>query len=282
METPSHFFQDHTYWKWDYFLDEDTCKQMTSQVVDAYNKKKYYNTNPKWFDSIAQINTKHIEKQGYTKQYKAIYGEYVKDLTPLIYEYYVNPSVIQLLSSVTKCPMYPVPAYKTVDQAIQIYTEPGDGANWHHDRSIFGKGRCFTFLTVIHNSSDQRLTVWTDKYGIEEIKWSVGKAVLIEKFKTFHSVTPLTTGQRILLTLTYSEVPYKPTILRPIQYFQNKTKNFAYLGFDSFVTVDWIALIITIIISIVLIYILIMRIQILLKQSKKPSNKHNTNRNLHR
>lgn len=269
METPSQYFQDHTYWKWDSFLEEETCKEMTSQVVDVYNKNLTYNTNPKWYDSLAQMNTQHIEKQGYTKKYKAIYGEYVKDITPLIYEYYTNPNVIQILSSVTKCPMYPVPAYKTVDQAIQIYTEPGDGTNWHHDRSIFGEGRSFTFLTVIHNTSDQRLTVWTKKYGREEIRWSVGKAVLIEKFKTFHSVTPLTTGQRILLTLTYSEVPYKPTIFRPIQYFQNKTKNFAYLGFHSFVTLDWIIMFITIITFLTMICIFIMWINIILKQSKR-------------
>jgi len=251
------FFMDHTYFKWDKLLDDDICERMSQQVKKTYEQGTYYNETPSIYDSLVQKNTAHIEKQGYTRKYKAIYGEYVKLKTPLIYDYYTNEDIINMLSAVAGCKLYPVPAYKTVDQAVQIYNTPGDGTNWHHDRSIFNGGRAFTFLTVIHNTSDQKLTVWTEKYGIEKIEWSVGKAVLIEKFKTYHSVTPLTYGERFLLTLTYSEKPYSPSILRPVEYVLNKTKNYGYLGFDAFTLVDWILIVMTIILSISLFIFLV-------------------------
>jgi hypothetical protein len=269
---PREFFNEHTYYMWDTFLDEKTCKLMSEQVFEAYKKGIYYDENPSVFDNLVQNNTKHIEKQGYTRKYKAIYGEDVKYLTPLIYDYYMNENVIKVLSDVCGCTLYPVPAYKTVDQAVQIYNTPGDGTNWHHDRSIFNGGRAFTFLTVIHNTSDQQLTVWTEKYGIEKIPWSVGKAVFIEKFKTYHSVTPLGYGQRILLTLTYCEKPYTPSIFRPIEYALNKSKNFGYIGFNSFTILDW---------SIVLLIILliILCLYFLYKRSVKSSKKGRGSRN---
>lgn len=251
--TPSEFFNEHTYYMWPQLLDNESCARMTEQVQIAYNSNSYYDTKPSVVDSIAQNNTKHIQTQGYTKKYRAIYGEKVKELTPSIYEYYTNPQLIGLLSSVTKCPLYPVPAYKTVDQAIQIYNQKGDGTNWHHDRSIFNGGRVFTFLTVIHNTSDQMLTIWTEKYNVESLKWSVGMAVLIEKFKTYHSVTPLNIGDRILVTLTYAEKPYTPSILRPVVYLSNKSKNYGYLGFDCFTITDWVIMILVMSIVIAII-----------------------------
>lgn len=251
---PHTFFMDHTYYKWDKLLDDKTCAEMSNQVRQAYNDGLYYNENPTIYDSLVQKNTRHIEKQGYTRKYKAIYGEYVKEKTPLIYDYYMNPDLIRLLSSVAGCQLHPVPAYKTVDQAIQIYNTPGDGTNWHHDRSIFNGGRAFTFLTVIYNTSDQKLTVWTEKYGTEQIEWSVGKAVFIEKFKTYHSVTPLGYGERFLLTLTYSEKPYSPSIFRPIEYMMNKTKNYGYLGFDAFTVLDWVIIIVAFIVFVLIVY----------------------------
>lgn len=235
---PSLFFLDHTYFKWDKLLDDDTCRAMTRQVRDAYRSGRYFDEKPSTFDSIVQKNTLHLEKQGYTRKYRAIYGDDVKNSTPLVYGYYTSERVVRMLSEVAGCRLHPVPTHKTVDQAIQIYSEPGDGTNWHHDRSIFNGGRAFTFLTVIHNTSDQQLTVWTEKYGIEKIRWSVGKAVLIEKFKTYHSVTALGHGERILLTLTYSEKPYSPSLLRPVEYFMNKTKNYGYLGVHAFTAMD--------------------------------------------
>lgn len=156
--------------------------------------------------------------------------------------------------------MYPVPTYKTVDQSVQIYNEPGDGTNWHHDRSIFNGGRAFTFLFVIYNTSDQQLTVWTEQHGIEKIQWSVGKAVLIEKFKTYHSVTPLGHGERILVALTYSEIPYYPSIERPIEYVMNKAKNYGYLGLDAFDIIDYILLFIIFVIVCLSIYFAIQKL----------------------
>lgn len=141
-----------------------------------------------------------------------------------------------------------------MDQAVQYYRTPGDGTNWHHDRSIFNGGRAFTFLTVIHNTSDQELKVWTQKYGIETLPWKVGKAVIIEKFKTVHAVSTLHQGERILLTLTYVEKPYYPTILHPIEYFNNKAKNCGYIGMDAFTPIDYIIMFIMILIIITIIY----------------------------
>jgi hypothetical protein len=171
--------------------------------------------------------------------------------------YYKDPDVIRELSRVAGCPLYTVPSKKTVDQAVQIYNTPGDSANWHHDRSIFNGGRTFTFLTVVHNTSNQELTVWTKKYGIEKLRWSVGKSVLIEKFVTYHSVTPLEYGSRILLTLTYTEKPYSPTILHPVEYTLNKMKNYSYLGMGAFTAIDYIIVVSTLTIFVVLIYKLI-------------------------
>ena len=206
-------------------------------VWNAYHKA--YRENPTVIDSLVQKNTQHIGKQGYTRKYYAIYGDDVKNLT-LVYDYYTNPEVLRELSRVAGCQLYTVPSHKTVDLAVQIYKNQGDGTNWHHDRSIYNGGRCFTFLTVIHNTSDQKLTVWTDKYDKEVLPWTVGKAVLIEKFKTFHSVTPLQYGERILLTLTYSEKPYAPTLMHPREYLFNKAKNIAYLGADALTLQDYL------------------------------------------
>lgn len=257
--TPSEFFNEHTYYKWQQLVDNETCANMAEQVRKAYSTKLYYEERPGSFDFLAQRNTNHIEKQGYSRKYRAIYGENVKNMTPLIYEYYTNPQLIELLSNVVNCPLYTVPAYKTVDQAIQIYNQKGDGTNWHHDRCIFNGGRVFTFLTVIHNTSDQELTVWTEANGIEKLKWSVGMAVIIEKFKTFHSVTPLTFGERYLVTLTYCEKPYSPSILRPVEYIANKSKNFSYLGFDAFTLADWVIIITVIILIITAVYAIIVK-----------------------
>lgn len=262
---PHTFFIDHTYYKWDKLLDDQTCNAMAAQARNAYNNGNYYDEKPAIYDSLIQKNTKHIEKQGYTRKYKAIYGDDVKTLTPLIYEYYTNENVIKMLSDVAGCHLHPVPTHKTVDLAVQIYSEPGDGTNWHHDRSIFNGGRAFTFLTVIYNTSDQQLTVWTDKYGTEKIQWSVGKAVLIEKFKTYHSVTPLGKGERMLLTLTYSEKPYSPSMLRPIEYFLNKSKNYGYLGFDAFTWLDYVVFVLTVLVIVYCIWILLRK----RKQNKK-------------
>ena len=94
-------------------------------------------------------------------------------------------------------------------------------------------------MTVIQNTSNQELTVWTQNHGKESIKWEVGKAVLIEKFKTYHSVTPLDYGKRILLTMTYVKIPYYPTILIPKQYILNKMKNWGYMGIHCVTPLDY-------------------------------------------
>ncbi len=130
--------------------------------------------------------------------------------------------MIDHVSRVVGCRVHTVPSDRTVDQAVQIYTDRGDGASWHHDRSVFNGGRVFTVLIVPFNTSDQRLRVWTPNHGIEELRWRNGMLVVIEKFRTFHAVTPLQSGQRILLTFTYAELPYVPTMLRPIEYALNK------------------------------------------------------------
>ena len=271
------FFFDHTYFIWENLLDIETCQIMTNEVKNAYDQ--HYVEKPKLYDSLLQKNTNHIEKQGYSRKYKAIYGDDVKNLTPSIYEYYTNENVINMLSDVAGCQLHIVPTHKTVDQAVQIYNEKGDGTNWHHDRSIFNGGRAFTFLTVIHNTSDQQLTIWTEKHGIEKIQWSVGKAVLIEKFVTYHSVTPLHSGERILLTLTYCEKPYSPCMLRPVEYIMNKSKNFGYMGFDAFTVNDYIVGIIVVFIVLIVASVasvfIVLIVLIVKKRSIKHSNKYN-------
>jgi hypothetical protein len=247
------FFMSHTYYAWDNFVPKQLCEQMTKEVFASFDK--HYTELPSAFDSIVQKNTNHLEKQGYTRKYRAIYGDDVKALTS-IYSYYTDPNVIRQLSEVAGCSLHTVPTNKTVDLAVQIYMDKGDGTNWHHDRSIFNDGRSFTFLTVIHNTSDQKLTVWTQEYGKEVLPWAPGKAVLIEKFKTYHSVTPLEYGERILLTLTYAEKPYYPTMLHPTQYILNKTKNYGYLGIDAFTPADYIVMFIILVIFILVIYYL--------------------------
>jgi hypothetical protein len=246
------FFEDHTYCIVPNILTNDRCNKMMNEVVN-YNKK-YYVEKPIVFDKLVQLNTKNLETQGPTRKYKAIYADEIKDMLPEVYSYYLDPDVISKLSQIVGVQLYSVPAYKTVDISVQIYEHEGDGANWHHDRSIYNGGRSFTFLSVIQNTSNQELTVWTEKYGIEKIKWSPCKTVLIEKFKTFHSVTPLTKGTRILLTFTYSEIPFKLSLMHPISYCLNKIKNFGYIGFDAFDFLDYTLVIITIIIIILIIY----------------------------
>jgi len=226
------FFKSHTYYVFDNILSKSICSSMTSEVFQTYQSGNgIYNTNPKFYDNLIQSNTSHIDKQGYSRKY----------------------NLIEILSNVTGCKLHVVPTYKTVDQAIQIYNSVGDGTNWHHDRSIFNGGRSFTFLTVIHNTSNQCLTVWTEKYGKEIIEWKTGKAVLIEKFVTYHSVTPLEYGDRILLTFTYSEYPYSLSLLHPKQYILNKFKNYGYLGHHALDVIDFLIFFIIICIIILIV-----------------------------
>lgn len=248
----SEFFNEHTYYVFDNLLDKHTCSKMTEQIKKTPDKY-IYNTRPQFIDNIAQYNTQFLEKQGYTKKYDAIYGEDIKTNCPLVHEFYTNPDIIKKLEGVVGCKLHPVPPHKTSDMAIQIYRAKGDSANWHFDRSIFNGARCFTFLVTIHNTSDQELLIWNEKYGNAKIKWEVGKAAIIEKFVTYHSVTPLNYGDRILLTLTYTEKPYTPTIMRPFEYVSNKVKNFSYLHFDCFTLVDWL---IILLVFILILYLL--------------------------
>lgn len=108
------------------------------------------------------------------------------------------------------------------------------------------------------------------KYGVEKIPWSIGKAVLIEKFKTYHSVTPLNNGERILITLSYAEKPYVPSMLRPIEYMSNKAKNYGYIGIDAFTGYD---------VAVFLGFLLViaLSIRILLKKVKTEAPSRNTN-----
>lgn len=222
------FFNMHTYYAWDNFLNQSKCEEMTKEIFQV--QQKFHQKKPQLYHKLVQYNTQHLPTQGLTHKYQAIHGDTIKYFVPSVWEYYINPDIIQKLSKVAGVQLYTVPSHNTVDQSIQLYSKKGDSANWHHDRSIFNEGRVFTFLTVVHNTSDQELLIWTKQFGTEKIKWEVGKAALIEKFKTFHSVTPLNYGERILITLTYVEKPYYPTMLNPLQYIQNKTKNVGYIG----------------------------------------------------
>ena len=220
---------------------------MTIQVLDAYHHEQcFIEQNPSVYHEILQkqfkhtTNTHHLDRQGVSRKFKAIYGEDVRKFTPLVYSYYTNPDVITELSRVTGCPLYTVPLDShSVDVGIQLYDREGDGTDWHQDRGIYNGGRSFTFLTVIHNTSDQVLNVWTSKNDKEELKWEVGRAVLIEKGKTVHSVTPLLQGSRILLSFTYTEIPYYPTIMRPVEYSKNKIRDIGNLGIKALSVLDW-------------------------------------------
>jgi hypothetical protein len=85
--TNSDFFKSHDYFKFDNLLDEETCSKMTREVYDATKKSKVYNETPQLFDNIVQSNTKHIEKNGYTRKYNAMYGESIQKHMPSIYNY---------------------------------------------------------------------------------------------------------------------------------------------------------------------------------------------------
>lgn len=237
--TPHDYFLDHTYYELHNVLSPNRCKKIADEILDYEKHNKMYRESERFYDSIIQYNAWNLEKQGKTRQYTAIYADQIRDHLSHVYDYYLDPNVIEQLSMVAGCKLYPVPAYKTVDLTIQIYSGVGDGANWHHDRSIFNGGRCFTFLTVVYNTSDQVLMVWSEKYGYEKIVWNPCKTVLIEKFKTYHSVSPLNYGKRILLTFTYTEKPFELSLIHPISYYLNKSKNFGYIGFDAFDGIDY-------------------------------------------
>jgi hypothetical protein len=139
-----------------------------------------------------------------TRKYCALYSDIIREEMPSVSACYRDSALIDHVSRVVGCKVHAVPNDRTVDQSVQIYTDKGDGASWHHDRSVFNGGRVFTVLIVPFNTSDQRLRVWTKKHGVEELQWHNGMLVVIEKFRTFHSVTPLQNGQPI--TFTYAEL----------------------------------------------------------------------------
>lgn len=249
------FFSDHEYYVFDNLIDKSLCNKMSDQILRIDDKYAYIET-PQWYDKILQYNTSHIPGQSkYSRKYKAFYGDTVKDYATLVYDFYRSPETIQALEKTVGCSLHTIPTYKSSDISIQIYQNEGDGTNWHHDRSTYNGGRVFTFLVVTQNTSDQSFLVWTEKYGTETIPWTTGKCVVIEKFKTYHSVTPLHSGNRILLTLTYTEKPFYGSILQPYSYFMNRVKHMGHLGINALTIYDIIFLcLMTILIYIILLY----------------------------
>jgi len=268
-QTPGTFFADHTYAAFPGRVSNDACEHMTREMLWARKTRGCYRSTPKVWDRLAQTNTTHIDtnNDAPTRKYCAIYGDVIRESIPSVIALYNDPDLIKLVSDTVGCQVHTVPTHRTVDLSVQMYSEEGDGASWHHDRSVFNGGRVFTVLLVPFNTSDQKLCVWTDKYKQEQLVWEAGMLVVIEKFKTFHSVTPLKSGSRILLTMTYSERPYSPSMLRPIEYGQNKVKNFAYLGTDSFTRGDWT--VIAVVSSLVVLIIVIRCVSALRYGSRK-------------
>lgn len=89
------FFNQHTYYTWENFIDVRKCLVMTNEVKKAFNNINAYKEKPGLLDDLIQNNTKHLEKIGKTRKYEAIYGEMIKNNTPTIFEYYNNQQVIK-------------------------------------------------------------------------------------------------------------------------------------------------------------------------------------------
>jgi hypothetical protein len=89
MTTEEHdFFMDHTYCAWNDFVPLDRCRKMTDEI----STKQLYVERPTVADGIVQLNTRHLDTQGYTRKYHAIYGDDVKAIES-IYAYSSNVEV---------------------------------------------------------------------------------------------------------------------------------------------------------------------------------------------
>ena len=79
-------------------MSDSECERMSKEADKA--TAHYFKEKPTFYDNIVQKNTKHIEKQGYSRKYHALYGDDVRRKCPRIYQYYTHPDTIKTLEKV--------------------------------------------------------------------------------------------------------------------------------------------------------------------------------------
>ncbi len=237
------------------FINNDIRLKILYDIKEKEYLYKIKNKNS-IFSVLGQIDaTQNTSDHNIIKQHSVISGTDIQQNFPDLHYYYHN-CFADIVSKIVNKKVYPINEKNTMNNSLIIYENNGDSLRWHTDKSMFNNKKVYTLLVYLHNSSSQNLC-YIDHDNLQKcIYTDENSCVILEHFTLEHAVTKLKENEKkILWSMTYAE---DINITNPISYIMNKGKNFSYLGFSVFNSLD-----LFFIISIIFIFIFVFKVNFL-------------------
>lgn len=234
------------------FIKDDVRLKLLKKINETEDNYKQENTNS-LLSTFGQLNAKNNTKDDTIfKKHSVITGSDIQKYYPDLHYYYHN-CFADTVSKIVGKKVYPVNERNSTNNSLFIYEKKGDSLRWHTDGSLFNGKKVYTLLIYLYNSSTQNLCYIDHDNQKKCLFTDENSSVILEHFTLEHAVTPLQDNEKkILWTMTYAE---DMNIDNPISYMIDKVKNYSYLGFGAFNSMDITYLTILFIIIIYILYI---------------------------
>lgn len=226
-------------------------EELLEEIQSLENKYKRRNSNS-LIDIIGQLNvTNNTKNDNIIKQHYVISGTDIQKQLPNLHYNYHN-CFGDIVSKIVGTKVYPINEKNTTNNSLFIYEKEGDSLRWHTDGSMFNGKRVFTLLIYLYNDSTQNLCYINSDDKKKCIHTDTNSAVILEHFNLEHAVTPMKRNEKkILWTMTFAE---DMNINGPMSYIADKTKNFSYLGLDTFTNLEKFFLVL---ITVLILYLIL-------------------------
>jgi hypothetical protein len=217
------------------FINNDIRLKLLNNINKKEDLYKIKNKNS-FLSILGQLDsTQNTSKENILKQHSVIAGRAIQQKFPDLHYYYHN-CFADTVSKIVGKKVYPVNEINTMNNSLIIYENEGDSLRWHTDKSMFNNKKVYTLLVYLYNSSSQNLCYINYDKNKKCLYTDENSCVILEHFSLEHAVTPLKQNEKkIVWSMTYAE---DININNPISYIMNKSKNFSYLGFSAFNSLD--------------------------------------------